>query len=162
MSDSIETVSSSEPQPADKNAGKPSARKKARRFVVQGLYSWELSKNNIARVEQYLRRENDMRKTDVQYLHELLHGIVAETDTLDASLMPCLDRKLSELDPIERSILRLGVYELKHRIEVPYRVVINEGVELAKEYGATDGHKYVNGVLDRLARSLRPAEQRSR
>ena len=103
-----------------------------------------------------------MEIADLALFHELLHNVARFKTDLDASISPLLDRRLEELDPIELAILRLGAYELSRRLEVPYRVVINEGVELAKSFGATDGHKYVNGILDKLAGRLRYAEVAAR
>lgn len=136
----------------------PAARRKARRFVMQAMYQWQMTGNDIADIELQFRRDNDMRKVDLEYFHDLLHGIPARVDVLDDALQPLLDRKLEELSPVEKAILRLGAYELFDRIDVPYRVVINEGIELAKMFGADDSFKYVNGVLDKLARSARSAE----
>lgn len=138
---------------------KPSARRKARRFTMQALYEWQMTRNTVADIEARYCAENDMRKTDVGYFHELLSEITRQADVLENQLRPCLDRDPAELDPVERAILRIGAYELVHRIDIPYRVVINEAIELAKDFGATDGHKYVNGVLDKLALSVRKVER---
>lgn len=141
------------------NPTSPSARRKARRFALQALYTWMISGEEPYAVEAYYRAENDMRKTDVAYMHELFVSVVAEADVLDELYAGLLDRPVKDLDPIERSILRIGAWELRTRIDIPVRVVVNEGIELAKEFGATDdSYKYVNGVLDKLARRLRAAE----
>lgn len=137
----------------------PSARHKARRFALQALYSCQIAGTPPNEVEAYYRAENDMRKTDVGYFHELLRGVAGHASALDEAFAMYLDRPVRELDPIERIILRIGVFEMQHRAEVPVRVAINEGIELAKEFGATDeSHKYINGILDKVARRLRAAE----
>lgn len=137
---------------------KPSARKKARRFALQALYQWQIAKGNIADIEAQFRADNNMKKVDVDYFHELLHKIPAQVDSLDQAFEPYLDRKLDELGVVEISALRIGSYELCHRLDVPYRVVINEAVDLAKTFGAEQSYRYVNGILDRLAKQVRKAE----
>ena len=102
---------------------------------------------------------NDSRQYDVRYFEELVRGVPTHLDEIDAHLAPLLDRSIEQVDLIERALLRLGAYELQHHLEVPFRVVINEAVELAKAYGAEQGHRYVNGILDKLAKSLRPLER---
>ena len=141
------------------NGLNPSARRKARRFALQGLYEWQLSGNPSYEIEARYRVENAMHKVDLDYFHELLSRIPTLTETLDALFEPFLDRAFESLDPVELATLRIGVYELKYRLDVPYRVVINEGIELAKTFGASESHKYINGVLDQLAVSLRPHER---
>ena len=137
----------------------PSARRKARRFALQGLYEWQLSGNPSWEIEARYRVENAMHKVDLDYFHDLLHGVPAHAEELDALFTPHLDRAFTSLDPVELATLRIGTFELKHRIDVPYRVVINEGIELAKTFGAAESHKYINGVLDALAPLLRPHER---
>ncbi|MEL0029175.1 MAG: transcription antitermination factor NusB [Perlucidibaca sp.] len=137
----------------------PSARRKARRFALQGLYEWQLSGNPAHEIEARYRVENAMHKVDLDYFHELLHRIPVEAEALDALFTPHLDRAFNSLDPVELATLRIGTYELRHRIDVPYRVVINEGIELAKTFGASESHKYINGVLDKLAAELRQRER---
>jgi N utilization substance protein B len=139
-----------------------SARHQARRAALQALYQWQVAKQELSEIEDQFLTEQDMRRVDVSYFAELLHGVPAELARLDGALQPLLDRPVAEVDPVERAILRLGAYELACRPEVPYRVAINEAVDLAKTFGADQGHRYVNGVLDRLARSLRADEVRSR
>lgn len=141
------------------NGLNPSARRKARRFALQGLYEWQLSGNPSYEIEARYRVENAMHKVDLDYFHELLSRIPTLTDALDALFEPFLDRAFESLDPVELAALRIGTYELKYRLDVPYRVVINEGIELAKTFGASESHKYINGVLDQLAVSLRPHER---
>lgn len=144
----------------DKTASgqKTAARRKARRFATQALYQWQMTSDGLSGIEAQFRTDNDMRKTDVAYFHEILHGVPAYIEELDAAIRPFLDRDLNELDQVERAILRLSTYELLKRMDVPYRVVINEGIELAKTFGATESHKYVNGVLDKVAQRARYAE----
>lgn len=151
------------------------ARHAARELAVQGLYQWHMTGKSITTVEAEFRSQSAdddledhenwakvMEIADLALFHELLHNVVRFKDELDAAIVPLLDRRLEELDPIELAILRLGTYELSRRLDVPYRAVINEGVELAKSFGATDGHKYVNGILDKLAARLRYAEVSAR
>ena len=137
---------------------KPSARRKARRFTVQALYQWQLAGGSASSIEAQFRADNDLRKTDAEFFHDLLHGIYKQSEQLDQLFIPHLDRPYKEIDPIELAILRIGTFEMKERPDVPYKVVISEGVELAKTFGATDSYRYVNGVLDRLAPALREAE----
>lgn len=142
------------------NAGiRPAARRKARRFALQALYEWAISQNPMFEIEARYRVENDMHKVDLDYFHELIHETVKQCDAIDDAFMPHLDRKFHELDHVERAILRIGTYELLHRLDVPYRVVINEGIELAKDFGATESHKYVNGILDEVAKQHRKLER---
>ena len=138
------------------------ARHKARSRAVQAIYDWQVSGNDVRDVEEYFLTEQNMKKTDLEYFSELLHGIPSHLSELDGHLAPILDRPLEEVDPVEKAILRIGVYEFVHRMDVPYRVVINEAVELAKDFGAEDGHKYVNSVLDKLAVKLRALEVKAR
>ena len=133
-------------------------RRKARHFSLQALYQWTLSGASAADIEAEFRVDNDFRHTDGEYFSAVLKGVVGDVDALEALFLPALDRKLEELDPIERNLLRLGTFELRDRIDVPYKVVINEAVALAKKFGATDSHRYINGVLDKVARDLRTVE----
>ncbi|MCF6325097.1 MAG: transcription antitermination factor NusB [Gammaproteobacteria bacterium] len=133
-------------------------RSQARRCAVQALYQWQLSGTDVAEVAAQILEEKDVKKVDSSYFRGLLSGVVKQVDKMDALLTPFLDRSIESLDPVELAIMRLGAYELQYNIEVPYRVVINEAVELAKTFGADQGHKYVNGVLDKLAVALRGAE----
>lgn len=138
------------------------ARHKARSRAVQAIYQWQLSGNNVREVEEYFLSEQNMKKTDMELFTELLHGVPANLIELDEAIAPILDRPMDEVDPVEKAILRLGCYEMMKKLDVPYRVVINEAVELAKEFGAEDGHKYVNSILDRLAIRLRGDEVHAR
>jgi N utilization substance protein B len=133
-------------------------RRRARELAMQGLYQWQITRGEVAAIELQLHEMDGFGKCDREHFDALLHGAIAEAAALDALLARHLDRPAAQLSPIEHAVLWIGAYELRHAIEVPYRVVINEAVELAKTFGGTDGHKYVNGVLDRLAAELRPAE----
>ena len=132
-------------------------RRKARRLVLQALYQWLMSGSDPRVISKQFREET-LGKVDWNYFEEVFSEIPGATQKLNESLEPLLDRELAALDPIEKALLYLGTFELANRIDVPYRVVINECVELAKVFGATDSHKYINGVLDKLASELRPAE----
>lgn len=140
---------------------KPSARRKARRFAMQALYEWSISGNPMFEIEARYRVENDMHKVDLPYFHQLIHEIVLKRDEIDAVFTANLDRSFNELDFVERAILRIGTYELLFCIEVPYRVVINEGIELAKDFGATESHKYINSILDAVAVQKRTIEKQA-
>lgn len=133
-------------------------RRKAREFAVQGVYQWLLNHQPAADIVKQLRDDPDYRKIDEKMFLALLNGVVDEAAALDQRLVVYLDRKPAELSPVEHAILLLGAQELLHHPEVPYRVVINEAVELAKIFGGTDGHKYVNGVMDKLAAEVRSVE----
>lgn len=137
------------------------AKRKARRFAVQGIYEWQMSQNPVHQIEARTRAENAMHKVDLSYYHELLTQVVEDSDVLDELLKPVLDRDLNALDGVELATLRLGAYELRDHAEIPYRVVLDEAIELAKHFGGADSHKYVNGVLDRLAQTLRQAEKQA-
>jgi N utilization substance protein B len=134
------------------------ARHKARRLATQALYTWQISGQDLADIEGQYSLDHDMSKVDVEYFRELLHKVPAHLSELDEHIGPLLDRTIDEVDPVERAILRLGCYELAFRLDVPYRVVINEAVNLAKTFGADQSHKYINGVLDGVAKKLRGAE----
>ncbi len=135
-----------------------SARRRSRELALQGLYQWQLSHDDIGVVNAHMREQDDYGKCDSAHFDALLQGCIEQVTSLDAMLTPHLDRKLAELSPIEHGVLLIGAYELQHCLDVPYRVAINEAVELAKSFGGTDGHKYVNGVLDKAAGDLRPVE----
>jgi N utilization substance protein B len=132
-------------------------RRKARTLIVQALYQWHISKSAPLDIEAQFHEQNG-GKIDWEYFSEVFLEIPKQQETLDKHIGPVLDRELTSLDPVERALLYLGTFELANRIDIPYRVVINECVELAKTFGATDGHKYINGVLDKLAKTLRPLE----
>ncbi len=133
-------------------------RRKARHFALQALYQWTLSGASVTDIEAEFRVDNDFQHTDGDYFSAVLKGVAAHVEALEALFDPVLDRTLDELDPIERNLLRLGTFELRDRIDVPYKVVISEAVALAKKFGATDSHGYINGVLDKVARDLRTVE----
>ena len=135
-----------------------SPRHRAREFVLQGLYQQQLSGNAPDAIRAQIGEAPGFSNADGAYFDELWTGVTAEFDDLVTLCGPLLDRRAAELSPIERAVLAIGAWEMKHRLEIPYRVVINEAVELAKSYGGTDGHKFVNGVLDKLAASLRASE----
>lgn len=150
-----------DPKPAKAKNKKPSKtemRREARNFALQAIYQWQMAGSSLTEIELEFRTDQDLSRTDIELFTELLHGIPAQVSTLDDQIAPCLDRALKDLDPIELAVLRIGTFELANRIAVPYRVAINESVNLAKTFGATDSHKYVNGVLDKLAKALRPTE----
>jgi N utilization substance protein B len=151
---------STQPNRSQATTQKPSmaARKKARRLAMQALYQWHIAQNNLSAIEAQFIADNDMSQVDLNYFRKLLHGVPKVCSHLDEHLEPLLDRSIHDITPVELSILRLGAYELSEITEVPYRVVINEGIELAKKFGATDGHKFVNGILDRLSKKFRPQE----
>ena len=133
-------------------------RRKARHYGLQALYQWTLSGASPSDIEAEFRVDNDFRHTDADYFSAVLRGVVLDVEGLESLFEPALDRRLDELDPIERNLLRLGTFELRDRIDVPYKVVISEAVALAKKFGATDSHRYINGVLDKVARELRQVE----
>lgn len=133
-------------------------RRRSREFALQGLYQWQLAKTDPATIMRQLAEATGFDKIDADYFKALLEGSIAAAPELEKVITPHLDREFSRLSPVERGILLMAAYELMHRPEVPYRAVINEAVELAKSYGGTDGYKFVNGVLDKLAAQLRATE----
>jgi len=139
-----------------------SSRRRAREFAVQGLYQWQLAGHSVDEIVAQLSESTGFAKIDVDYFKVLLEGVVANEAELEKAISPALDRKFDELSPIERGVLLIGAYELIHQAETPYRVIINEAIELAKTFGGTDGHKYVNGVLDKLAQQVRAGETKAR
>ena len=144
-------------EPAVKNPAK-SARHRARELALQGIYQWRMSGGDHLEIEKATRAEKSLGRFDIELFSQLLRGVVEYNQVLVAALAPHLDRDMGELSPIEFSVLLLGAFELTRHPEVPYRVVINEAVELAKTFGGTDGHKFVNGVLDKLAAVARAVE----
>jgi transcription antitermination protein NusB len=135
------------------------ARIKARRNTVQALYQWFMTGKDVADViAEFESDKHTLAKTDVDYFKLLLKGTIKCNDELDAQIYKLLDRPVDELDAIERAILHIGCYELQHHIEIPWRVVVNESIELAKLFGAEESHKYINGILDKVAKELRTAE----
>jgi N utilization substance protein B len=151
-------MSTGAPAPAAKKPAPKPARRRSRELALMGLYQWLLSRADGVEIEAHLQEQEGFEKMDRVHFDALLHGCMREAAELDAVLARHVDRKVSLLSPVEHAVLMIGVYELKHCLDIPYRVAINEGVELAKSFGGTDGHKYVNGVLDKAAAELRPAE----
>ncbi|HOB93253.1 MAG TPA: transcription antitermination factor NusB [Aquabacterium sp.] len=153
------------PAAAKKAGRKPqgtSTRRRSRELALQGLYQWLIGGAEGAEIEAHLAEHDGFDKFDRMHFDALLHGGIAEAAALDAALAKHVDRRTKDLSPIEHACLMIGAYELTHCIDIPYRVVINEAVELAKAFGGTDGHKYVNGVLDKVAGDLRPVEVAAR
>nr|WP_246551048.1 transcription antitermination factor NusB [Photorhabdus caribbeanensis] len=137
------------------NLVKPAARRRARECAVQAIYSWQLSGNSVADVELQFLSEQDVTGVDVTYFRELLSGVAVNAAKLDALMAPYLSRQLEELGQVEKAILRVAMFELSYRDDVPYKVAINEAIELAKVFGAEDSHKFVNGVLDKSGPAVR-------
>ncbi|HHJ17479.1 MAG TPA: transcription antitermination factor NusB [Gammaproteobacteria bacterium] len=133
-------------------------RTRARRFAMQALYQWDLSGNNLSDIERQFLEDEDFSRADRDYFHELLHKVPARLDEVEAAFADYLDRPVQEMDPVERAVLRMATYELMTRIDVPYKVIINESVNLTKKFGAEQAYKYINGVLDKAARTLRAVE----
>ena len=138
---------------------KPAARRRARECAVQALYSWQISKNDIADVEYQFLSEQDVKDVDISYFRELLSGVATNAEYLDGLMAPVLSRQLEEVGQVERAVLRISLFELSKREDVPYKVAINEGIELAKTFGAEDSHKFVNGVLDKVAPTIRKSKR---
>ncbi|HET6633026.1 MAG TPA: transcription antitermination factor NusB [Rhodanobacteraceae bacterium] len=134
------------------------ARARARRRALQAIYAWQISGSRMPAIAAQFRHEQDMQVADLEYFEALLEGVEQHCPELDAGLAAHLDRPIAQVDPIERAVLRLAAWELKYRPDVPYRVVLNEAVEVSKRFGADFGHTYVNGVLDKLARDWRAVE----
>lgn len=144
---------------ADAKAGPPkSARRRAREFALQGLYQWLLNREDVGVIEAQMADVSGFEKADREHFATLLAGTVRHHDLLHEQIEPFLDRPFAELSPVEHAALLIGAYELVHQVEIPYRVVINEAVELTKSFGGTEGFRYVNGVLDKLAARVRPSE----
>ncbi|MFC6440526.1 transcription antitermination factor NusB [Bowmanella sp. JS7-9] len=138
---------------------KPSARHLARELAVQGIYSWQMSGNSSRQIELNLATNNDMKAVDMAYFQELLREVIKQASGLDDTIKPYLGRLPEEIDPVEKAILRLATYELVHRVEIPFKVVINEAIELAKTFGAEESHRFINGVLDKAVKTLRKYEK---
>lgn len=134
-------------------------RRMARHYAMQALYQWQMAGSSLNAIEAEFRTDNDMKNVDVDYFHDLLHGVPKHLSELEALFAPYMvERALSELDPVTQALLRMACYELQHRIDVPYKVVINEAVSLAKKFGAEDAHKFINGVLDKVSAQVRALE----
>ena len=138
----------------------PQLRKRARRRAVQAIYAWQVSGNDMAAVLRDFAHEQDMEQADLDYFNALTRGVEKECDALDLALAPLLDREIGQVDPIERAILRLAAFELRNRPDIPYRVSLNEAIDLAKRFGSDQGHTFVNGVLDQAAKAWRADEYR--
>lgn len=151
----MNTPESSAPK---KRVAPKSARRRSREVALQGLYEWLIAGSDAGVIEAHMREQDGFDKCDAVHFDALLHGCIRDAATLDGVLSKHVDRPTNELSPIEHGVLLIGAYELKNCVDVPYKVAINEAVELAKSFGGTDGHKYVNGVLDKAAAELRPAE----
>ncbi|QKX16083.1 transcription antitermination factor NusB [Microbulbifer sp. YPW1] len=135
-----------------------SARRKARHYAMQALYQWQMAGSNLNAIEAEFHADNDMSKTDVAYFRELLHGVAKNLDEIEGAYSQYLDRDVEELDPVSRALLRMSTFEMKNRVDVPYKVVINEAVALAKKFGPTDAFKFINGILDKVAATERSVE----
>jgi N utilization substance protein B len=156
---------------SDKSAASTSVRKVARgtrgrsiarKLAMQALYQWQLTQHSATEINKQFLESEESAGVDREYFAELVSGCIARHEELAGALRPFLDRPVDQLDPVETAILMIGMFELRERVDVPYRVVINEAVDLCKRFGATDAHKYVNAVLDRAARELRTAERGER
>jgi transcription antitermination protein NusB len=143
---------------AAKKPTNKSPRHRARELALQGIYQWRITAGNDANIEKQIRAEKNLGRYDKELFSKLLRGTLNQHAALEALLAPHLDRPLAELSPVEFAVLLLGTFELSQHLEVPYKVIINEAVELAKTFGGTDGHKFVNGVLDKLVPQLRAPE----
>lgn len=150
------------PAVARKRPAPKSTRRRAREVALQGLYEWLISGADVAVVEAHMREQDEFEKCDRVHFDALLRGCIEQAPALDAVLARHVDRQMAQLSPVEHAVLLIGAYELTHCLDIPYRVAINEAVELAKSFGGADGHKYVNGVLDKAAATLRPAEVAAR
>jgi len=152
---------SSKSQHANPNKSR-TPRHRAREFALQGLYQWLMSQEDAGAIDAHIRHAHGFDKADAEHFDLLLHGTIRDVHNLRSEIVPLIDRAIDQLSPIEHAALLIGAFELKHHIEIPYKVVINEAVELTKSFGGIDGHKYVNGVLDKLAARLRATEVAAR
>ncbi|ETI57774.1 transcription antitermination factor NusB [Marinomonas profundimaris] len=156
----VDTTNDQTPAPKrkDKKPSRSQMRSASRRLALQAVYQWQMNQSAVSEIETQFVMDQDMDSCDKAYFREILQGVTASAKKLDNLFEELLDRPLSELDPIELAIMRIGSFELSQRLDVPYRVAINESVELAKGFGATESHKYVNGILDKLAQRVRREE----
>ncbi|MDE8604277.1 transcription antitermination factor NusB [Marinomonas sp. RSW2] len=156
----VETTNDQTPAPKrkEKKPSRSQLRSASRRLALQAVYQWQMNQSAVSEIETQFVMDQDMDSCDKVYFREILQGVTASAKKLDNLFEELLDRPLSELDPIELAIMRIGSFELSQRLDVPYRVAINESVELAKGFGATESHKYVNGILDKLAQRVRREE----
>jgi N utilization substance protein B len=150
-----EPVAASAPR---KRSAPKSARRRAREIALQGLYEWLVGGTPASDIDAHMREQEGFARCDIEHFESLLGGCIAQAADIDALLAHHLDRVAARLSPVEHAVLMIGTYELRHCLDIPYKVAINEAVELAKSFGGTDGHKYVNGVLDKAAAQLRPLE----
>ena len=146
------------PNPAGNNTLSPAARHNARRYALQAMYQWQISSATIADIQMEFMNYHIDKKLDLEYFKELINGVPQCQQEIDQEMQPFLGRPLLEIDPIELAVLRIAVYELLKRPDVPYRVIINEALELTKKFGSIEGFKFVNGVLDRVAKKTRVTE----
>jgi len=137
---------------------RPHARRKARSLILQAIYQWQLNVDSITNIKMQFIDKINSNKVDAAYFNDLLDGVIKNVEAIDKAITPLLDRKIKELDAIELAVLRLATYELMCRPDVPYKVIINEALELTKKFGSIEGYKYINGVLDKVARELRACE----
>lgn len=137
---------------------KPSPRRKARELAVQAVYSWQLSENSVNDVELHFITENAKRRFEIDYFQKLLRGVTSSISSIDAAIEPHVDRPLADVDHVEKAVIRVAIFELSECKDVPYKVVINEAIELAKAFAADDSHKFVNGVLDKAVKLIRAGE----
>lgn len=136
----------------------PRDRRWARRLCLQALYQWEITHEDIAVIETQFLQDENIDRVDLAYFKELMSGVIEQLELIHSYIKRYVDRPVSEIDPIELSVLRISIYELLKRPDVPYKVIVNEALELAKAFGATDGYKFVNGILDKVAREVRRDE----
>lgn len=139
-----------------------SARRRARELALQGLYEWLVGGHDAGSIEGHLVERDDFERADAEHFRAVFRGAIDDADALRGDIARYIDREVKDLSPVEHAVLLIGAYELKHRVEIPYRVVINEAVELAKSFGGTEGYRWVNGVLDKVAGRLRPHEAQAR
>jgi len=146
------------PEPDDRSPTR-SARRRAREFALQGLYQWLVAQTDVAVIEAQIVVLPEFERSDTDLFRSILRGVIHESAVLHKTIVPLIDRPLAQLSPVEHSAILIGAWEFSHAPETPYRVVINEAVEIAKSFGGTDGYRYVNGVLDKVAARLRPTER---
>ncbi len=147
------------PRAAAQKGATAATRRMARHYAMQALYQWQMAGASINAIEAEFRTDNDMKNVDIDYFQDIIHGVPKHLSDIEATFAPFLvDRGLHELDPVTEALLRMACYEFKTRLDVPYKVVINEAVALAKKFGAEDSHKFINGVLDKTAAVTRAIE----
>src|SRR3990167_4310763 len=144
--------------PRENSVSNPGERHNARHYAVQAMYQWQVAGAPVGDIEQEFLSQHIEKKLDMEYFKELIHGIPANKDDIDAAIKPFLNRSMTDIDPVELAVLRLATYELLKRPDVPYRVIINEALQLTKKFGSVEGYKFVNGILDRIAKAHRATE----